>query len=474
MHKRFLFVGVSILFLGVFLYSCESDLTMPEALETASIAGTTFMPASPQREGDPEKGKDILLNGNYIGSGIPIEIYKAVYGDHTENALNRSGENANIAPDFTAFTHQNGAHVVSANCLQCHGSYLNGEYIIGLGNINIDFTVSQNATVKVVDVIIENKHGKDSAEWEAYEPFSKASTAISNWILTKTVGANPADRIFGVLAAYRDKNTLEWNDQLSFNEISDYTEFTDVPPWWVLKKKHAPLYTGTGGGDWAKLFMAASTLTLKNSEEANAIDEDFVHVMAYLKTIEAPKYPYQINEELVQMGQHIFKANCAGCHGTYGENESYPNLLVDLSVVDTDPEQSKAVTNESTQGRFIEWFNSSWFANDEPAGELLKTSGYIAQPLDGIWASAPYLHNGSVPTLYELLKSSERQTYWRRTAEHVYDEVNVGWTYNEETGYTDRFTYDTTQKGYGNGGHTFGDGLNEADRIALIEYLKTL
>lgn len=474
MHNRFLLVAASLLILGLLLHSCGKDSDIPVMQEAPSITGTTFMPASAQREGDAQKGKDILLNSGYIGSGIPLEIYKSVFGDVTENALNRSGDNATIAPDYTTFIHSNGTKVVSANCLQCHGSYLNGEYIIGLGNINQDFTVNQAGIAKAVDVIMKNKHGENSLEWEAYEAFSKSTQAIADFIITKTVGANPADRIFGILAAHRDKNTLEWNDEKSYDYNSDYTEFTDVPPWWVLKKKHAPLYTGTGGGDWAKLFMAASTLTLKNAEEAAAIDEDFVDVMAFLKTIEAPKYPYTIDNDFAQKGETIFNANCAGCHGTYGNNESYPNLLVDISVVGTDPAHSDAVRNQATQGKFIEWFNNSWFAKDEPAGKLLKTNGYIAQPLDGIWASAPYLHNGSVPTLYELLKSDERKAFWRRTPESAYDEKNVGWTYTEETSYIDRFTYDTSQKGYGNSGHTFGDGLSEENRMALLEYLKTL
>jgi len=474
MHSKFVIISFCILAIGVFLYSCESDITVPEITEPTQIAGTTFMPPSPQRTGDPQKGKEILLNGSYINSGIPIEIYKSVFGDETENVLNRAGENATIAPEYTAFTHSNGTKAVTVNCLQCHGSYLNGEYIIGLGNINQDFTVSQNAIAKAIDVIIKNKHGEASSEWEAYEAFSKANHAIGDLVITKTVGANPADRLFGILAAHRDKNTLEWNDERSFTILDDFTDFTDVPPWWVLKKKNTPLYTGTGGGDWAKLFMAASTLTLKDADEADAIDEDFVHVLSYLKTIEAPKYPHTINSDLVLKGESIFNTTCAGCHGTYGENESYPNLLVDISVVGTDPVQSNAVSNESSRNIFIQWFNSSWFAKDDPAGELLITNGYIAQPLDGIWASAPYLHNGSVPTLYELLKSSERSTFWRRTAESAYDNDKIGWTYTKETGHTDKFTYDTTSKGYGNEGHTFGDGLSEDDRMALIEYLKTL
>jgi hypothetical protein len=111
--------------------------------------------------------------------------------------------------------------------------------------------------------------------------------------------------------------------------------------------------------------------------------------------------------------------------------------------------------------------------------------GYQAPPLDGIWATAPYLHNGSVPTLATLLKSSDRPTRFTRppsTDFAHYDRVNVGWKFERVAeppppsmpAHQARFIYDTARFGLGNGGHTFGDKLGDAERRDLIEYLKTL
>ncbi len=112
--------------------------------------------------------------------------------------------------------------------------------------------------------------------------------------------------------------------------------------------------------------------------------------------------------------------------------------------------------------------------------------GYQAPPLDGIWATAPYLHNGSVPTLAALLKSSTRPSRYRRhptTDFEHYDRVHVGWKFEPiDTAPSPpptspaeaRTIYDTSRFGLGNGGHTFGDKLGDDDRMDLIEYLKTL
>ncbi len=109
--------------------------------------------------------------------------------------------------------------------------------------------------------------------------------------------------------------------------------------------------------------------------------------------------------------------------------------------------------------------------------------GYVAPPLDGIWATAPYLHNGSVPTIATLLDSSKRPRYWSRSFESTdYDAAALGWDFAElDHGQAGEPTerarvkiYDTTLQGYGNGGHTFGDDLDDGERRAVLEYLKTL
>jgi len=85
------------------------------------------------------------------------------------------------------------------------------------------------------------------------------------------------------------------------------------------------------------------------------------------------------------------------------------------------------------------------------------------------------LHNGSVPTLSGVLNSNSRPKYWSRTFDDAdINSIDVGWNYMIQNSKFNKNTYDTTLKGYGNSGHTFGDSLTENERKAVIEYLKTL
>ena len=127
----------------------------------------------------------------------------------------------------------------------------------------------------------------------------------------------------------------------------------------------------------------------------------------------------------------------------------------------------------STQ--FIDWFNNSWFTKGDHPARLEPFEGYIAPPLDGIWITAPYLHNGSVPTLEALLNSKIRPRYWSRDFGHPeYDYEHIGWKFKTEAQPNGTKVYNTDLKGYGNYGHYFGDVLTEEERKAVLEYLKTL
>ena len=100
--------------------------------------------------------------------------------------------------------------------------------------------------------------------------------------------------------------------------------------------------------------------------------------------------------------------------------------------------------------------------------------GYNAVYLDGLWLRAPYLHNGSVPTLRDMLKPpAERPVvFWR--GYDLYDPVNVGFVAAGERAEESGSKYDVAERSNGNGGHLFGTTLAETDKDALIEYLKTL
>src|SRR5262249_9650893 len=123
-----------------------------------------------------------------------------------------------------------------------------------------------------------------------------------------------------------------------------------------------------------------------------------------------------------------------------------------------------------------------------PEGRPLQAMphhGYQAPPLDGVWATAPYFHNSSVPTLYHILNSKTRPKIFTRsyrTGPEEYDTEKVGWKITVLEKPADpklppierRKIYDTGLTGRGNSGHTFGDALTEEQRMAVIEYLKTL
>jgi mono/diheme cytochrome c family protein len=218
--------------------------------------------------------------------------------------------------------------------------------------------------------------------------------------------------------------------------------------------------------------MASNLLTVTDTAEAAEVDSHFNDVLAYINSIEAPLFPKTIDAALAGQGKQIFKASCAKCHGTYGSNGHYPNLLIPQSVIQTD---SALYTANYSAPQFVDWFNKSWFTTGKYPAKLVPYRGYLAQPLDGVWATAPYLHNGSVPDLEGVLNSKKRPTYWQRNFSNpVYNYTIPGWyvQVKERAGGSD--VYNTTLPGYGNGGHYFGDNLTDAERTAVIEYLKTL
>jgi len=124
---------------------------------------------------------------------------------------------------------------------------------------------------------------------------------------------------------------------------------------------------------------------------------------------------------------------------------------------------------------FVDLYNNSWFGQGEHAAHIIPANGYVAPPLDGVWATAPYLHNGSVPTIEAVINSAIRPTYWKReSSPKAYDYESLGWKHEVKDKKVGKYTYDTTLEGYGNTGHYFGDKLNDEDRKAVLEYLKTI
>ena len=440
------------------------------------IPGTHYLEPSPQRPGDPDKGYEYLIYGDYVSSGIPLKIYRKGFHDSPFD-LDRTGDADGIPYNFNVVASGSGddttarVKLVTPNCLTCHAEMLHGQLVIGLGNNSADHTAYSQRQFKAASIAIQVGYGKRSPEWAGYYPLSRSHEAIGRLILTQVRGVNPADKIFAALAAHRRTEDLSWLEEKQFDVPTEVVP-TDVPAWWLMKKKNALYYNGLGRGDFARLSSASGMLTMRDSAEAQRMDAHFPDVMAWIRTLKPPKYPYPIDPNLAAAGRKIFETTCYKCHGTYGDSVSYPNLLVSLEKVGTDPLLS---TTYQKFPEYHNWYNSSWYGQGPYRGILQPNDGYVAPPLDGVWATAPYLHNASVPTLDDVLNSPQRPVYWKRKFDNAdYDPQKGGWRYTVKSAKTDNETYDTTLPGYGNGGHRFGDRLTTEERRAVVEYLKTL
>jgi hypothetical protein len=252
----------------------------------------------------------------------------------------------------------------------------------------------------------------------------------------------------------------------------------DVPAWWLLKKKRTMYFPGDGDARSVRALMQFLMHPLTSPADFAKHEPAFRDVQQYLMSIEAPKYPFPIDMNLVTHGESLFADHCAKCHGTYGDKPTYPNKIIPIDEIGTDPNRYQNIGE-----KYHTAYAKSWFGNEKPVGKpLTKSQGYQAPPLDGIWATAPYFHNGSVPTLEGVLNTKSRPKRFTRsfqTNETDYDKSRVGWSVTATdatptSAHDRRKIYDTARPGHSNGGHPYGDEFTVDERKAIIEYLKTL
>lgn len=186
----------------------------------------------------------------------------------------------------------------------------------------------------------------------------------------------------------------------------------------------------------------------------------------YLGSVPAPKYPFDIHPQKATAGKIIFQQNCAACHASERTGTSVP-----ITEVGTDDERLKswnkeaaAMANEVATGLGV-----------TRKGMVEETmTGYIAQFLDGIWLRAPYLHNGSVPTIRDLLEPVANRPGVFNRGYDVYDSVNVGFVTQGEKAEIEGVKFSVADRGNSNRGHEYGTQLSPDQKDALVEYMKIL
>lgn len=179
----------------------------------------------------------------------------------------------------------------------------------------------------------------------------------------------------------------------------------------------------------------------------------------------SPQDPYYVSATEVDAGRTLYDKHCANCHAPDG---TYFRTAVPAYLVGTDRHRIEMWNTEARDRYNAYQAGYSWGFR-----AFQKENGYVATELTGLWLKGPYLHNGSVPTLADLLEPPERRpkTFYR--GHDLVDPQNGGFVSQGPEASTKGWYYDTAQPGNGNQGHRFGTELSESDRRRLLAYLKT-
>jgi mono/diheme cytochrome c family protein len=426
------------------------------------------------------RGYELLVNKAYLPPDFDQETFDAVWKQWPE-PLRSQAEDATAAqrrrmaferygltprPDDPTKPLQ---YVVDSqgnwtmNCFACHG----GTVSDGKGS-SVVWPGAPNSQFALATLTEETRAAKPGLQ----KPFSRMDLGSVFVPLGSTNGTTNAVMFGVVLMAYRDANLSLHKDrpipQLVHHDM-------DAPPWWHFKRKKM-IYIDGFAEKGHRGLMQFMLVPQNGPETFRGWEQEFRDVYAYINWVEPPKYPSPIDTALAERGRLAFNRVCADCHGTYGPGGSYPERTVPIGEIGTDRVRLDALAPKHRDA-----YGQSWFADFGKKTNLSNPAGYVAPPLDGIWASSPYFHNGSVPTLWHVLHPDQRPAVWTRLSE-TFDFDRVGprieafdqppaWLSDS---WQKRRYFDTRAFGKSAAGHDFPNALSESEKTEVLEYLKTL
>jgi len=397
-----------------------------------------------------------------------------------------------------------GEAAININCQLCHSRSVptkNGLQVAeGIGNSHIDFQGFHEDMAATfgspVGVMLKRNPRGNS--------YVSAGDALG--VISRHVRAD--DDKFNQIELGRTMASKSILPRLQ--ELADFIKtvpLTKTPAWTAIGSK---VKNGVSGfyadGAWGGGFshvLAGTMISLKASgSDFKKYRKKFdAYAWPYLQTLKTPKFDWrdELDPKKVVNGHDVYESNCSYCHGSYSQDgknnfvrDDYPAALVELSDVETDPRRAlytdEYIKRNKKNGRVI--YNLS---EEERGG-----TGYVAPPLDGVWARSPYLHNGSVPNLAQLLNSPTRiKVYASDLAKNdpatidSFDRINGGWKIEDYSHKSvaqidrelDNNPYlrvfdprrpEVVKTGLGNMGHQYGDHLEDTERKDLIQFLLTL
>lgn len=347
------------------------------------------------------------------------------------------------------------------NCFACHGGSTYGVAFPGAPNTTyaLQSLTEQVRRIKLVKQL----------------PLAHMDIGSLAMPLGTTIGTSNAV-MFGVaLMNYRDRDLnifrLRPPPAMTHHDM-------DAPAWWQFQRK-THMYADGFAQKGHKGLMQFMLVKQNGPDKFRSWEPDFKNVYEFLSEVKAPRYPLATDAAKVDRGRIVFRSNCTQCHGSYeSDDRSYPELNVDIEDVKTDSVRLTSLTPLHRKN-----YGNSWFTDYGQQKTFEEPLGYTAPPLDGVWATAPYFHNGSVPTLRGVLFPDERPTVWHRNSES-FNQQDVGFDYSgfDElpaeyptlTSFQKRYFFDTRKFGKSNQGHDYPAKLSPQECEDLLEYLKTL
>ena len=246
---------------------------------------------------------------------------------------------------------------------------------------------------------------------------------------------------------------------------------SDMQAVWNLNARErirpsAPLH-------WDGLNNSVREVAISSALGDGAVAREFSfpamdRIERYLRALPPPPSPHRPDAAAVERGKAVFAATCAGCHAPDGARTL---TVISVAEVGTDINRSHMWTEAARDA-----YNNFRKGRDWGFKSFRKIPGYVAEPLGGLWLNGPYLHNGSVPTLRDLLEPPAQRPLAFVRGLDVVDGRNGGFVAppcDPRQPPAEGFCFDTRLVGNGNGGHVYGTALSGAEKHDLLAYLLT-
>jgi len=247
---------------------------------------------------------------------------------------------------------------------------------------------------------------------------------------------------------------------------------SDMQAVWNLNARerirpHAPLH-------WDGLNNSVREVVISSALGDGTVAREFKlpameRIERFLRALPPPPSPHRPDAAAVERGKAVFAVNCAECHAADGRRTL---TVIPVTEVGTDVNRSHMWTELAR-----DTYNNFREGRDWGFKSFRKISGYVAEPLGGLWLNGPYLHNGSVPTLRDLLEPPAQRPVAFVRGLDVVDARNGGFlapTCDPREPPPEGFCFDTRLVGNSNDGHVYGTALPASDKSDLLAYLLTL